>query len=1238
MGVLDSPVDEGVGSTFVGAKGPIERTGFFSNVSAGYRESQAGPGSTRSRQNAAEARYYDQIIGALTAEGEMGADKIEVRPGGWGYTGPKDVPVNQYGVGFIDKRRPFRNPYTDAPALSQGDNPLARLYLGGDLLEKAAIWEAVKRVRARRPDFLKDMPDEPSLTARAEADRQRRLAEAQEVTSRAGTRGKVGAFIGNVAGSIVAGDPENFVGLGVGGAASKTVARTVLKRGVQEGTINAGAGVLALPGQVVDAERMGIEMTPADMVRAVEEQAAIGFLFGGVSVLAPIGGRKAKKVVGKGAEAAIDLAARIPAVRDTIASASLRAGTVLDRADLREYRRLHSPYTVGDTSTPDERAAAHVIERDVEVREASPLRPEAAADNERRIDAVAASLGVDLTPPRLPPSAPVQHPTVKPSGAPRQPATYTDAVHRAEGTGDNPDSTAFGHFQFIENTWLEYAPRVVDTKGMSRAQILALRKDKGVATRAENLFRADNAAYLRARGAEDSPGNLSLAHFLGKADAAKVLRAAPDTPIEQLVDPRSMRSNQKVLSGKTAAQIIQWAHRRIGAAVPDTPARPDAVPDYDATDEMDYSAVRPYGSTVFRPDEVETDAALMQYKAGGDEAGVTDKLQGVTNWNPLLSSEIMVWEGLDGRRVVVDGHQRTGLARRLYPQDDSIRLPAIVIRETDGITAEQARVLGALRNINLGTGTLIDNARVLRDAPNGSAMLKGAEHRREIEGLSRLSYEAFGAAVNDVIPPQLAAQIGLHASGQPEAHMPLVDLLLKERIHNPREAASIIRQAMADGYGTAAADQLTMFGDMPAQSLYVPIARILETAAKRLRDEKRTFRTLASQAGRIEKAGNVLDRAANEGKVITSDEALAILNATAHSSGPVRDALIAAARAELSGTRRGDAVGGFLDALAGIDLRAAAQGVGRDGGSGKSSGEEGGADAAAAADGDVPGRGEPSLFDQAVDTATRAETFSDPVGEGAKGQIELLEHDLLMDAGANERISVDELNDSERADLVLALATERIPGFNMDVWERQFGEVQSYTDDQIAQQIFGLTDPLTVSRITLDPREINNTNRATSDRAVATYSEMLKTSPTPPALIVAKVEGVWKILEGGHRLRAAKESGLTAVNAIDVTPLMGMDWATYLAGDTSPDMPLQSNLRTDPNITARQVQEATLKAEAAMRSVEEQGGTMGLALFDIADQPTFRLDEEGDARPIADILNESQADEIAAKNAKDCLK
>jgi len=1219
MGVIPSGPnpDEGTGATLPVMQGPTDRTGFFENIGAGFRQAVAGPHSTRVGQAIYEQKNYDQIIKALSAEGEQGEDHL-------------DILQNSPAI-----KRPFRNPYVSGPLqnlLNPNHNPIADLFGGGDPAETQQIWAAVKRVRQRKPDFLKEFPDEAALHDFSVKARQRDEAAAQAVTSRAGTAGTVGGFIGGMAGSVSSMDPENVVG-GLGGAAGKTIARTVIKRAIEGAGANSAAALISAPARAADANHLGQETTPGDVVHQVEQGAAIGALFGGAHVLVP-------HVVGKVGEtvgAAADKVSAIPPVRDVLVAASIRAGTVQDHGLINDWARTHNPGGTIDTSTPDERAAVHVIQRDATAREASPLEPAFAGANDHRLDAVAQSLGVDLSTPDMPTTAPIQTATVRDrSGpSPRRPATFVEGTHQSEGTGKNPLSSAEGHGQFIDKTWLSVAPKVTDTSGMSRTQILGLRHDRGIADKATTYYAAQNGAYLRARGLEDSPGNLSLAHFLGPEGASSVLRAAPDAPIEGLLSAEAIRANRTVLEGKSASQVIAWAHKRIGAAV-DTPvARADAVPESDPLDAADYSDL-PYERATFTPDQVETDAALMQYKAGGDTAGVTGKLKDVTAWNPIHSSEVLVWEGNDGRRIVVDGHQRVGLAKRL--NDPSIELPAIVLREADGITAAQARTIGALRNINLGTGTLLDNARVLRDAPEGANQIKGAEDRRAIEGLANLNYEAFGAVANGVIDPSIAAEVGRNAP--PESHMAMVDLLTKERIRNPAEAGNIVRQAVADGFGTQQEHQLGMFGDAPQQSLYVPIARILDAASKRLRDEKRTFKVLATKAGKIEAAGNVLDRGANEGKVIGSDEALAILNATAHRAGPVRDALIASARAELSGTRRADAVGGFLDALAGIDLRTAAAGVEPGRGLGEPPGETGIRDASKASDEFLSESHGPQLFDHAVAARDLAEPFSDPVGQAAKDQTAILEHDLRVDA-ANDALDLPEALNS----LTFALKDKRplaqlyAKGDILSL-DGKVGEVVSASDASLVmdfdgeQHIVPRDDPL------LEPAPPERWQTGGGTKEAHPRRVTAREIPdAPPAIVEALSNPIVSVIDGeagfaggggetvfwrGGKLEIIEHGSDPKISA----DREGKRFARMLAEETP----------TDPNLAAVEKQKAALKAASPLQSVAEQQGTMGLSLFDVADQPTFRLSDEGDAKPLHEIMAETEADTLAAQALRDCLK
>jgi hypothetical protein len=243
----------------------------------------------------------------------------------------------------------------------------------------------------------------------------------------------------------------------------------------------------------------------------------------------------------------------------------------------------------------------------------------------------------------------------------------------------------------------------------------------------------------------------------------------------------------------------------------------------------------------------------MQYKSGGDENGVTGKLKDVTAWDPIMSSEILVWEGNDGRRVVVDGHQRVGLARGSLERGQDIDLPALVVGKPTGLPPLRRAFLALC-------GTSISAPAPGRQCPRAEGraeaaeMLKGAENRREIEGLSRLSYEAFGAAINDVIDPRIAAEIGKHAP-DPQRTWRWSGCWRRSASTIPPKRRRSSGRLWPMGSVTAQRKQLGMFGERAAAVALCADCAYIGAAAKKLREEKRTFKVLSEKAGKIEAAG-----------------------------------------------------------------------------------------------------------------------------------------------------------------------------------------------------------------------------------------------------------------------------------------------------------------------------------------------------------------------------------------------
>ena len=71
------------------------------------------------------------------------------------------------------------------------------------------------------------------------------------------------------------------------------------------------------------------------------------------------------------------------------------------------------------------------------------------------------------------------------------------------------------------------------------------------------------------------------------------------------------------------------------------------------------------GAILVDPDNIEVDAKLFQFKEGGDKFGVTERLQDVTEWDPVKSNVAILYETKEGKLFVVDGHQRVALAKKL---------------------------------------------------------------------------------------------------------------------------------------------------------------------------------------------------------------------------------------------------------------------------------------------------------------------------------------------------------------------------------------------------------------------------------------------------------------------------------------------------------------------------------------------------------------------------------------------
>ncbi len=333
----------------------------------------------------------------------------------------------------------------------------------------------------------------------------------------------------------------------------------------------------------------------------------------------------------------------------------------------------------------------------------------------------------------------------------------------------------------------------------------------------------------------------------------------------------------------------------------------------------------------FDPMTVEADPLAFQYKADGDAEGVTNRLAGVQSWDATAAGRAILFERRDGQVVVADGHQRRALARRLIEtgQDTTAALDGFLFRQADGWAVEDVRVIAALKNIREGSGSIMDAAKVFRDAPaliNDRSLPVTGEFIASARGLARLSPEAFGSVINGVIPERFGAVIGELAADKPDLHASLVDLIKRGGARNLDDSRALVQEGLLADFAARSGLQDDLFGGMPAESSIIARAKLRAAVLRQLRGDARLFSSLVRKADAIEVGGNVLARSENEMRAAMDAAAIAVVDRMSLRSGEVGDVFGAAARGVVDGDRSlADAVSEVVGVLrsnvdAGADL------------------------------------------------------------------------------------------------------------------------------------------------------------------------------------------------------------------------------------------------------------------------------------------------------------------------------
>jgi hypothetical protein len=477
---------------------------------------------------------------------------------------------------------------TDA---GQGVNPLGgSMRLASRELQERLIVDRIIARRQKDPNFLKGVPATvPGLRAYFLEGEKKKRADAALTMSH--SPGGISGFATQLAGGAVESfhDPLNIATLPIGGG-GKTILQTVARETIVNGLIE----LAQQPIVAQNRKELGEHLTVGDAAANTVLAGVTGGLFEG-----------AAKGVAKGISATGIPAAAASRIREAALALSARGMQInlnpklpIDRAlaelDNRSLVALHRQLS-GDKLTPDETAAANVLERGQEVGESSPYQRSAAGDGAhegglagaikdledgRAPSSADAGAAPPAAAPERPPAAlstarrPRSGGSLQP-GAPDAIESFKAKTRHVESTGndaaDNPRSSADGRFQITDGTFRDYHKRLFGTDPGAHPS-KAVKNDPATQEKIMDALTRDNAAALGKIGESVNDGNLYLMHFLGAGDGPRVFKAAPDAPIERILSADVLDRNP-FLKGKSASQVIAWAHEKMGGDASSVGAR-----------------------------------------------------------------------------------------------------------------------------------------------------------------------------------------------------------------------------------------------------------------------------------------------------------------------------------------------------------------------------------------------------------------------------------------------------------------------------------------------------------------------------------------------------------------------------------------------------------------------------------------------------------------------------------------
>ena len=323
--------------------------------------------------------------------------------------------------------------------------------------------------------------------------------------------------------------------------------------------------------------------------------------------------------------------------------------------------------------------------------------------------------------------------------------------------------------------------------------------------------------------------------------------------------------------------------------------RPDVLKALQALSDADGVQILPnrvaVGAQIMDVNDISVDPQRFQFKQGVSDKGVQkgQSLSGVDRWNTDLEDVIDVWQDpANGKIYVVNGHNRLDKARKLG-------VPSLPVNFLTARTAEQARAVGAVKNIGQGAGTAFDAAKFIRDQGLDEEGLKAAGLplksglARDGLALSKLPPAIFQDAVDGVMPLKQAVKLG--ESGLSDEQMLRLRSLMGDRNFSDVQFSEMVD--MAGSAPRVESDQINLFGTETMDTIAIK-ADLAARIRSSLTSDKNLFKRVGKDksASKLAAADTTVNQARVQETAAAAEAALGNFDAEKYAAGTTLSRLL----------------------------------------------------------------------------------------------------------------------------------------------------------------------------------------------------------------------------------------------------------------------------------------------------------------------------------------------------------